>query len=140
MTDFIRTRRLRHSAALRAFSREHDLYVSDLIYPLFVIEGEGIRNEISSMPGQYQLSLDNLDAEIEELQRLGIPAVLLFGIPAEKDEQASGAYAADGIVQQAVRRIKTVAPEMLVITDVCCCEYTTMVTAASSLAIRSITI
>ncbi len=124
MTDFIRTRRLRQSAALRAFSREHDLRVSDLIYPLFVIEGEGIRNEISSMPGQYQLSLDNLDDEIEELQRLGIPAVLLFGIPAEKNEQATGAYAADGIVQQAIRRIKAVAPDVLVITDVCCCEYT----------------
>ncbi|MCO5216086.1 MAG: porphobilinogen synthase [Thermomicrobiales bacterium] len=124
MTDFIRTRRLRQSAALRAFSREHDLHVSDLIYPLFVIEGDGIRNEISSMPGQYQLSLDNLNDEIEELQRLGIPAVLLFGIPAEKDERATGAYAADGIVQQAIRRIKAVAPDVLVITDVCCCEYT----------------
>ncbi|MCO5217668.1 MAG: porphobilinogen synthase [Thermomicrobiales bacterium] len=124
MTDFIRTRRLRQSAALRAFSCENNLCVSDLIYPLFVIEGEGIRNEISSMPGQYQLSLDNLGDEIEELQRLGIPAVLLFGIPAEKDEQATGAYASDGIVQQAIRRIKAVAPDVLVITDVCCCEYT----------------
>lgn len=122
--SFVRTRRLRYSPALRAFAREHEIHASDLIYPLFVIEGEGIRNEISSMPGQFQLSLDNLAAEIDELNRLGIPAVLLFGIPAEKDEQASGAYDDDGIVQQAVRLIKSHAPEMLVITDVCACEYT----------------
>lgn len=124
MTSFIRTRRLRQSAALRAFAREHTIAISDLIYPLFVIAGEGIRHEISSMPGQYQLSLDNLDAEIDDLMALGIPAIFLFGIPMEKDEQASGAYAEDGIVQQAVRQIKARTPEMLVITDVCCCEYT----------------
>lgn len=124
MTSFIRTRRLRQSAAIRAFAREHDLQASDLIYPLFVIEGEGIRNEISSMPGQFQLSLDNLNAEIDELVALGISAVLLFGIPAMKDDEASGAFADDGIVQKAVRQIKSHAPEMLVITDVCACEYT----------------
>lgn len=124
MTSFIRTRRLRQSAASRAFARENTLHASDLIYPLFVIEGEGIRKEISSMPGQYQLSLDNLNAEIDELVALGIPGVLLFGIPAEKDEEASGAFADDGIVQMAVRQIKAHAPEMLVITDVCACEYT----------------
>lgn len=124
MTSFIRTRRLRQSAATRAFAREHDLRARDLIYPLFVIEGEGIRNEISSMPGQFQLSLDNLNAEIDELVALGIPAVLLFGIPEIKDEEASGAFADDGIVQLAVRQIKLHAPDMLIVADVCACEYT----------------
>ncbi len=121
---FIRTRRLRQSPALRDFSREHHLRVADLIYPLFIMEGEGIRNEISSMPGQYQLSPDNLPAELDELTQLGIRAVLLFGIPKEKDDQATGAYDDDGIVQQAIRIIKSHAPGMLVITDVCACEYT----------------
>lgn len=121
---FTRTRRLRQSPALRSFAREHDLRVSDLIYPLFVIEGDGIRNEISSMPGQFQLSLDHLAAEIDSLRAHGIGAVLLFGIPATKDEQASGAFDDDGIVQKAVQLIKQQAPEMLVITDVCACEYT----------------
>lgn len=124
MTSFVRTRRLRQSAATRAFAREHELHASDLIYPLFVIEGEDIRNEISSMPGQFQLSLDHLDSEIDSLLELGIPAVLLFGIPEVKDDQASGAFAEDGIVQKAVRQIKAHAPEMLVVTDVCACEYT----------------
>ena len=124
MTSFARTRRLRQSAATRAFAREHEVHTRDLIYPLFVIEGEGIRNEISSMPGQYQLSLDYLNGEINELVSLGITGVLLFGIPAVKDQHASGAFAEDGIVQQAVRQIKIHAPDMLVITDVCACEYT----------------
>lgn len=124
MTSFIRTRRLRQSAATRAFAREHDLRAGDLIYPLFIIEGEGIRNEISSMPGQFQLSLDHLNAELDELVSLGISAVLLFGIPKLKDDEATGAYADDGIVQQAVRQIKAHTPDMLVITDVCACEYT----------------
>lgn len=124
MTDFTRTRRLRQNAATRAFARENELHVRDLIYPLFIIEGEGIRNEIGSMPGQFQLSLDNLNTEIDELVSLGIPAVLLFGIPKVKDDEATGAFADDGIVQLAVRQIKAHAPEMLVITDVCACEYT----------------
>lgn len=124
MTSFIRTRRLRQSAATRAFARENDVRASDLIYPLFIIEGEGIRNEISSMPGQFQLSLDNLNAEIDELVSLGIPGVLLFGIPKMKDEEAGGAFADNGIVQQATRQIKAHATDMLVITDVCACEYT----------------
>lgn len=123
-TPFIRTRRFRTTPALRAFSRETSLAASDFVAPLFVIEGQGIRHEISSMPGQFQLSLDRLDAEIDELLGLGIGAVLLFGIPAEKDEFASGAWADDGIVQRAVRQIKAHAPRMLVMTDVCCCEYT----------------
>jgi porphobilinogen synthase len=121
---FQRTRRLRQSAALRAFARETTLSASDFIYPLFVIEGEGIRKEISSMTGQFQLSLDNLNAELDELVSLGIPGVLLFGIPAEKDEIGSGAFDENGIVQQAVRQIRAHAPELLIVTDVCACEYT----------------
>jgi porphobilinogen synthase len=121
---FRRTRRLRQSAALRAFARETSLTASDFIYPLFIAEGEGIRNEISSMPGQYQISLDHLDAEIKELTSLGIPGVLLFGLPDAKDEIGSGAFADDGIVQRAVRQIRDHAPEMLIVTDVCACEYT----------------
>lgn len=124
MKSFTRTRKLRQTAATRAFARENDLQAKDLIYPLFIIEGEQIRNEISSMPGQFQLSLDNLNAELDDLTALGIPAVLLFGIPKVKDEEASGAFADDGIVQKAVRQIKDHAPHMLVITDVCACEYT----------------
>jgi len=121
---FSRTRRLRQSPALRGFARETDLAARDFIYPLFVIEGEGIRNEIGSMPGQFQLSLDQLPSELDELTALGIPGVLLFGIPAEKDEIGSGAFAEDGIVQRAVRLIREQAPEMLIVTDVCACEYT----------------
>lgn len=121
---FTRTRRLRQTPALRAFARETRLSASDFIYPIFVVEGEGIRKEISSMPGQYQLSLDHLNDELDELRRLGIPAVLLFGIPAEKDEIGSGAFAENGIVQRAVRQIRDHAPELLIITDVCACEYT----------------
>lgn len=122
--SFQRTRRLRRTAALRAFARETSLHASDFIYPLFVAEGNGIRSEISSMPGQFQLSLDNLPSELDELQELGIPGVLLFGIPAEKDEAGSGAFASDGIVQSAVHLIREHAPEMLIVTDVCACEYT----------------
>jgi len=121
---FRRTRRLRRSPALRAFARETRLTARDFIYPLFLVEGSNIRREISSMPGQYQLSLDQLDREFHELQGLDIPGVLLFGIPAHKDPAASGAFDPDGIVQQAVRRIKERTPDMLVITDVCACEYT----------------
>ena len=121
---FTRTRRLRQSPALRAFARETHLAASDFIYPLFVTEGEGVRNKISSMPGQYQLSLDNLSAELDELRGLGIPGVLLFGIPTNKDEIGSGAFADDGIVQRAVRLIREHTPELLIVTDVCACEYT----------------
>jgi porphobilinogen synthase len=121
---FQRTRRHRQSPALRAFARETSLSASDFIYPLFVIEGEGIRNEISSMPGQFQISLDNLDAELDELIALGIPGVLLFGIPAVKDDIGSGAFDDNGIVQQAVRQIRAYTPNLLIVTDVCACEYT----------------
>lgn len=119
-----RPRRLRRTPAIRALVRETDLAVKDLIYPLFISHGTGIKNEISSMPGQYQLSLDVLEPEIEEIVALGIPAVILFGLPEIKDEIASGAYHEDGIVQQATRKIKELAPDLLVITDLCLCEYT----------------
>lgn len=123
-SSFQRTRRLRRSPAIRAFVRETNLRPEDFIYPLFMIEGDNIRREISSMPGQYQLSLDHLEREIATLRRLHIPGVLLFGIPGHKDPTGSGAFDPVGIVQAAVRRIKILAPEMLVITDVCSCEYT----------------
>ena len=121
---FKRTRRLRRSAALRGLVRETALTAGDFIYPMFVVEGERVRNPIGSMPGQFQLSVDQLGAEVDELRSLGIPGVLLFGIPAVKDAAASGAYDDDGIVQRAVREIKRHDPAMLVITDVCACEYT----------------
>jgi porphobilinogen synthase len=104
--------------------RETVLTRSDLIYPLFIVEGEGIKNEISSMPGQFQMSVDNILRECEELQNLGILSVLLFGIPLEKDELGTGAYDENGIIQRATREIKANFPDLLVITDVCLCEYT----------------
>jgi len=122
--SFQRTRRLRQSPAIRAFVRETELRPRDFIFPLFVTEGEHIRREISSMPGQYQLSLDQLERELALLRQLQIPGVLLFGIPEHKDAMGSRAFDPDGIVQAAIRRIKELAPEMLVITDVCACEYT----------------
>ena len=121
---FARHRRLRRSAGVRALVRETSLSAADFIYPLFVTEGTGRRHEIGSMPGQFQLSIDLLDRELDELAGLGIGAVLLFGLPDHKDEQASGAYDDEGVVQRAVRAIKRHAPEMVVITDVCNCEYT----------------
>jgi porphobilinogen synthase len=119
-----RLRRLRHSTVIRDMFRETTLAKSDLIYPLFIVEGEGIQKEISSMPGQYQMSVDNILVECRELSDLGILAILLFGIPSEKDEVGSGAYSDEGIIQRALRAIKGAFPEMLVITDVCLCEYT----------------
>jgi len=104
--------------------RETRLHRSDLIYPLFIVEGSGIKKEISSMPGQFQMSVDNILRECEELRDLGIASILLFGIPAEKDEVGSGAYDTNGIIQRAVREIKKSFPEMVVVTDVCLCEYT----------------
>ena len=119
-----RLRRLRRTSALREMFRETTLSVSDFIYPLFIVEGDNIRNEISSMPGQFQLSIDQAVRECEELQRLGINSVILFGIPNEKDEAGSGAYAGDGIVQKTLRAVKAQFPDLVVITDVCLCEYT----------------
>ena len=100
------------------------LSAADFIYPLFIVEGENARNEISSMPSQFQLSIDNAIRECEDLVRLSIPSVILFGIPDYKDEAGSGAYADDGIIQRATREIKKRFPELVVITDVCLCEYT----------------
>jgi len=104
--------------------RETSLRKSDLIYPLFIVEGENVRKEISSMPGQFQLSVENVLRECEDLQKLGINSILLFGIPAAKDEVGSGAYDENGIIQKALREVKKRFPEMVVITDVCLCEYT----------------
>jgi porphobilinogen synthase len=119
-----RLRRLRRTAAIREMFRETALSASDFIYPLFIVEGENVKKEISSMPSQFQLSVDNVLRECEELLGLGIGSVILFGIPNEKDEAGSGAYAADGIIQKATRAIKSRFPEMVVVTDVCLCEYT----------------
>ena len=118
-----RTRRTRETAAMRRMVRETSLSVDNLIYPMFVVEGEDIKSEISSMPGQYQLSVDRLVADCAEIAALDIPGVILFGIPDHKDDIASGAYAADGVVQNAVRALKEAYPELCVITDVCLCEY-----------------
>jgi len=119
-----RMRRLRSSESLRDLVRETQLDPRDFILPLFVCPGEGIRREISSMPGNCQLSVDSLVKDCQEADQLGIGGVMLFGIPASKDEQASGAYADDGIVQQALRALKREVPKLLVMTDVCNCEYT----------------
>ena len=121
---FRRFRRLRRSEALRALVRETRLSAAEFVYPLFVTYSEGVREEIASMPGQYHLSLDQLPREAEELRSLGIPGVLLFGLPAEKDEAGSEAYDPDGVVQRAVRVLKEASPGLVVITDVCLCEYT----------------
>ncbi|PAE21735.1 porphobilinogen synthase [Robertmurraya siralis] len=122
--NFNRHRRLRQSAAMRSMVRENQLHVEDLVYPLFVAEGENIRKEISSMPNVYQLSLDLLMEEIDEVVSLGIKSVLLFGIPLEKDECGQGAFHDHGIVQEATRLIKQHYPELIVIADTCLCEYT----------------
>ena len=119
-----RMRRLRASEALRSLVRETRLVPTQFILPLFACPGEGVRREISSMPGNYQLSIDELVKECAEAAKLGIGGVILFGIPAVKDELASGAYADDGIVQQAVRAVKRELPKLLLMTDVCNCEYT----------------
>ncbi len=119
-----RMRRLRTSPQMRELVRETDLLPDRLIYPLFVSHGENVRNEIGSMPGCYQLSINHLVEEAGEVAALGIPAVVLFGIPAEKDEAGSGAYDEEGVVQLAITALKESLPQLLVITDVCLCEYT----------------
>ncbi|HEY4601157.1 MAG TPA: porphobilinogen synthase [Cerasibacillus sp.] len=122
--DFKRHRRLRSSEAMRSIVRENHLRIEDLIYPLFIIEGKNIRQEVPSMPGVYQLSLDLLHDEIKEIEQMGIKAIILFGVPHDKDETGTGAYADEGIVQQATRLIKKDFPNLLVIADTCLCEYT----------------
>ncbi|HSK71795.1 MAG TPA: porphobilinogen synthase [Pyrinomonadaceae bacterium] len=119
-----RPRRLRRTANLREMFRETHLSKSDFIFPLFIVEGENVKREIGSMPNIFQMSVDVTLRECEELLEFGIPAIILFGIPNEKDEQGSGAYAEEGIIQKAVREIKRRFPEMIVVTDVCLCEYT----------------
>ena len=119
-----RLRRLRRTGALRGMVQETRLHRSALVYPLFVVEGKGLVEEISSMPGISRFSPDRLEAEITEIASLGLVSVLLFGIPAEKDPTGTAAYQETGVVQQAIRTIKKEAPEIVVITDVCLCEYT----------------
>jgi len=120
----IRPRRLRKSPALRAMVRETSLSVRDFICPLFVQHGKNIKAPIPSMPGQYRFSVDRIIEEVEEIRSLGIPAVLLFGLPETKDPEGTCSYQEDGVVQRAVRAIKEMVPDMLVFTDVCLCEYT----------------
>ena len=119
-----RPRRLRESPLLRSMVRETSLRIDDFVYPLFAVHGRGVREPIGSMPGQYRLSIDELLKECKDAASMGIPAVLLFGLPRDKDPRGSEAYAEDGIIQQAVRAVKDTIPDLLVITDVCLCEYT----------------
>ncbi|MEC0272349.1 porphobilinogen synthase [Peribacillus frigoritolerans] len=123
---FNRHRRLRASAGMRALVRETQLHKEDLIYPIFVIDGKNVKNEINSMPGIYQLSMDNLGAEMDEVVSLGIKSVILFGVPFDhdKDEQGTGAFHHNGLVQEATRFIKKQYSEVIVIADTCLCEYT----------------
>jgi porphobilinogen synthase len=119
-----RLRRLRRTEALRSLVRETRLDPAQFILPLFVCPGEGVRREIGAMPGNYQMSIDQLVAECAEVQLLGIGGVILFGLPESKDDMATGAYDENGIVQRAIRAIRKETPKLLVVTDVCNCEYT----------------
>ena len=119
-----RPRRLRRNENLRRMVRETFLRIDDLIYPMFVQPGKGIKEPISSMPDNYRFSIDELVKEIKDIYKLGIPAIILFGIPEKKDELGTEAYAKDGIIQRAIKAIKDSVPEIIVITDVCLCEYT----------------
>ena len=122
--EFFRHRRLRQNPAMRRLVRETKLSVDDFIYPVFTVEGTNIKKEISSMPGIYQYSLDRLNEEIDEVVSLGIPAIIIFGIPAEKDAVGTGAYHDHGIVQKATRQVKANYPDLLIVGDTCLCEYT----------------
>jgi len=121
---YVRLRRLRQNSLLREMVKETEVSLKDLIYPLFVVEGKNIRREVPSMPGVYNLSIDEVIKECRELEELGIPAIILFGIPDKKDEVGSSAYDPNGIIQKAVREIKKEKINLIVITDVCFCEYT----------------
>ena len=125
ISPFIRPRRLRTSAGIRKLVRETELNAADFVYPLFIVPGQNVKREIPSLPGNYHLSADMAVSMAAEAYALGIPAVEVFGLPAYKDEQGSSAWDADSPVQQAVRRIKAALPELIVITDVCLCQYTT---------------
>ncbi len=120
-----RPRRLRHSPQLRSMVQETTLTLNDLIYPLFAVAGEGISKEVKSMPGVYQLSVDKIVEEAKECFDLGIPSIILFGIPVDKDNDATGAWHDHGIVQKAASAVKQAVPELVVIADTCLCEYTT---------------
>lgn len=119
-----RPRRLRKNEALRSLIRETHLSASQFVYPLFIMPGKNIRQEIPSMPGVYRISVDQLGGEAKELLQLGINSVILFGLPEKKDSMGSGAHAKDGIIQRAIKELKQKAPTLTVITDVCLCEYT----------------
>lgn len=119
-----RPRRMRQSETLRAMIRETRLSTEQMIYPLFVLPGKGIRQEVASMPGVFRLSVDQLAKEAKDCLSLGVRSVILFGLPDKKDGLGSGAYAKNGIIQQAIRELKNRAPGMTVVTDVCLCEYT----------------
>ncbi|WP_345239959.1 porphobilinogen synthase [Pontibacillus salipaludis] len=122
--QFKRHRRLRTTESMRSLVRETHLNKEDLIFPIFVVEGENIKNEVSSMPGVYQVSLDQLTAEMHELEDLGIRSVILFGVPHEKDEKGTQAYCETGIVQRAIRQVKQDVPSLTVVADTCLCQYT----------------
>ncbi|GGA86001.1 porphobilinogen synthase [Ornithinibacillus halotolerans] len=123
-TNFKRHRRLRSSQSMRSMVRENHLRVEDFIYPMFVVEGENIKNEVPSMPNVYQVSLDLLVEEVKEVHNLGIKSIILFGVPNSKDDVGSGAYHNHGIVQEATRVIKEHYPDILIVADTCLCEYT----------------
>lgn len=122
--QFDRHRRLRRNQAIRNMVREHHVHVEDFIYPLFVVEGENKKEEIPSMPGVYHFSLDRLNEEIEEVVALGIPSIILFGVPNEKDECGTSADDEQGIVQRAIRQVKATFPELYVMADTCLCQFT----------------
>lgn len=119
-----RFRRLRQNESIRSFVRENRVSIDDLIYPIFVIEGENIKSPVESMPNIYQYSIDRIDEELDRVKKNKIPAILIFGIPEHKDEKGSSAYDDDGITQRAIRHIKKKYPNLLIIADVCLCEYT----------------
>ncbi len=119
-----RLRRLRHHPQMRNLVRETQLSIDDLILPLFIKQGSGIKKAIASMPGQFQLSPDLLEEEVHHLVKLGIKSILLFGIPDKKDALGSDSYSSHGIIQTAIPIIKKIAPQLLVISDICFCEYT----------------
>ncbi len=120
----IRMRRLRANEAIRSLVRENHVNKDDLVYPVFIIEGENIKNPVDSMPGIFQWSIDRFDEELDRIVAAGIRSILLFGIPAKKDETGSEAYNENGVMQRAIRHIKKKAPDLLLIADVCLCEYT----------------
>ncbi|MDR6226443.1 porphobilinogen synthase [Desmospora profundinema] len=124
MKSFARHRRLRQNESIRSMVREHHLTTRDFIYPIFVVEGSGIRQEVPSMPGVFHYSLDRLNEEVDEVVESGIPSIILFGVPESKDACGSAAHAENGIVQQAIRQVKEHHPSLYVMADTCLCQYT----------------